>query len=68
MNTIELNVTGMTCKHCQAAVESALQNVAGVSSVVVDLSAGKAKLTTQDVPLELLIAAVAEEGYSASLA
>ncbi len=65
---IELNVSGMTCGHCKAAVESALKAVAGVSAVAVDLAGGKATVDGEGVQLEALVAAVAEEGYSASAA
>lgn len=63
---IELNVIGMTCGHCKSAVESALKSVAGVAAVNVDLAAGKASVTGAHVKLEDLVAAVADEGYSAS--
>lgn len=65
---IELNVSGMTCGHCKAAVESALKSVAGVTTAEVDLAGGKAKISGEGVQLEALVAAVAEEGYSASAA
>ncbi len=65
---IELNVSGMTCGHCKAAVESALKSVAGVTAAEVDLAGGKAKISGEGVQLELLVAAIAEEGYSASAA
>ena len=65
---IELNVAGMTCGHCKSAVESALKSVAGVSAVEVDLAGGTAKVSGESVQLEMLVAAVAEEGYSASAA
>ena len=60
-----LTVTGMTCGHCKAAVQKALEAVEGVTSVNVDLDNGSAQIegTAQ---IELLIAAVAEEGYNAS--
>ena len=62
---IELNVSGMTCGHCKSAVESALKSVAGVSTVEVDLANGRAKVIGEGVQLEALVAAVADEGYSA---
>ena len=65
---IELNVSGMTCGHCKSAVESALKSVSGVSAVSVDLAAGKASVTGEHVSLEALVAAVADEGYSAAAA
>lgn len=65
---IELNVSGMTCGHCKSAVESALKSVAGVSAVEVDLANGTAKVSGEGIQLEMLVAVVADEGYSASAA
>ena len=65
---IELNVAGMTCGHCKSAVESALKSVAGVSTATVDFAAGTATVNGEGVKLEALVAAVADEGYSASAA
>ena len=65
--SIELNVTGMTCSHCKAAVENALKNVAGVNLVQVDLASGKASVEGAQVSTDALIAAVIEEGYGAQL-
>ena len=62
---IELNVAGMTCGHCKSAVESALKAVNGVTAVEVDLAGGTAKVIGEGVQLEALVAAVADEGYSA---
>jgi copper chaperone len=65
--SIELNVTGMTCGHCKAAVEKALKNVEGVNLVQVDLASGKANVRGAHINTEALIAAVIEEGYGAQL-
>jgi copper chaperone len=64
---IQLNVTGMTCGHCKAAVENALRAVGGVSAVTVNLEAGKAEVQGEGVNPDALVAAVVEEGYSASV-
>jgi copper chaperone CopZ len=63
---IELNVTGMTCGHCKAAVEQALKSVAGVNAVTVDLEHGKASVVGEHFDPKALVAAVADEGYSAT--
>ncbi|SMB84219.1 CopZ family metallochaperone [Deinococcus hopiensis] len=67
MPQIELNVTGMTCGHCQAGVTRALRSVPGVQDAQVDLKTGKA-VVQGDAEPQQLIAAVAEEGYSAQVA
>ena len=61
----ELNISGMTCDHCQRAVKSALESVEGVQSASVDLDAGKARVVGE-ADLNALVAAVEEEGYQAA--
>jgi len=65
--TVALNITGMTCNHCVHAVTKALQAVAGVERVSVNLGAGRASVDGQASP-EVLIRAVEEEGYKAQVA
>lgn len=60
-----LKVKGMTCEHCSKAVQEALEGVTGSEKVSVDLASGIAKVEGQ-ASIEQLIAAVEEEGYSAS--
>lgn len=66
MNT-ELKIEGMTCQHCQKAVEQALAAVNGVERVEVDLAAGSARVAG-NAALAALIAAVEEEGFQAGAA
>lgn len=61
----ELNITGMTCGHCQHAVKGALESVEGVRSVRVDLRSGVAQVEGQ-ADVSALVAAVEEEGYQAA--
>ena len=61
---IILQIEGMTCAHCQRAVEGAIRGVAGVTSVEVSLADKLAKVQGTAQPAEL-IAAVVEEGYQA---
>jgi copper chaperone CopZ len=44
-------VTGMTCGHCTAAVTEALQMLAGVRNVSVDLPSGRVSLVA-DRPID----------------
>lgn len=57
-------VTGMTCGHCTAAVTEALQMLAGVRNVSVDLSSGRVSLVA-DRPIDrsLVENAVEQAGY-----
>ena len=63
-NTLELEVTGMTCGHCQSAVLGALKAVAGVEDAQVDLASGKASVQGNPDPQQL-VHAIQEEGYTA---
>lgn len=66
---IDLVVDGMSCGHCAQRVRVALEGLAGVSAVQVDLAAGRARadidpgrLTAAD-----LAATVTAAGYPARL-
>lgn len=68
---ITLHVPGMTCGHCQAAVETELGKVAGVSAVAVDLATKLVTVTVTvtvdgagaDLSYPALVAAVDEAGF-----
>ncbi|WP_296811896.1 cation transporter [Thiocapsa sp.] len=62
-----LSITGMSCGHCVRAVTSALESVAGVESVAVDLELGRARVEGQ-ADVDALVAAVVAEGYGAESA
>lgn len=62
----ELKIDGMTCGHCQRAVEQALARVAGVAEVKVDLQRGTASVSGS-ANSGTLVTAVQEEGYEARL-
>jgi copper chaperone len=65
---IKLKVSGMTCEHCEKAVEKALSGVAGVDQVVeVNRERNEAVVEGQAEDAALL-AAVREEGYEAEIA
>lgn len=65
---IQLKIEGMTCGHCVMGVKQALAAVPGVQGTVeVDLASGRAKVDGS-ADAAALIAAVEEEGYSATLA
>ena len=62
---IELKVTGMTCGHCENAVNKALSAVPGVTRVV-EVSHEKEKAVVEgNADLQALLDAIKEEGYSA---
>ena len=62
---IELKVTGMTCGHCEAAVNKALTALPGVDRVVKVSRDDERVIVEGDADVGALIAAIEEEGYSA---
>lgn len=64
----KLKIEGMSCQHCVAAVNGALAHVSGVTRVAsVDLETGTAEVEG-NADIEVLLAAVREEGYEAEVA
>lgn len=61
--SVTIRIDGMMCEHCKARVEKALQAVAGVSSVTVDL-ANKSATVSGTAELAALQNAVTEAGYT----
>lgn len=67
MSTCELilKVDGMTCGHCEKAVENGLSAMAGVHVVRADHAAGRVMLQVEpEVDPAALKAAIAELGYT----
>ncbi|MEN8641438.1 heavy metal translocating P-type ATPase [Pseudomonas sichuanensis] len=66
--TLELQIGGMTCASCAGRVERALGKVPGVEQISVNLASERAHLEVlQAVDDAVLIAAVEQAGYSATL-
>ncbi|MBN6775905.1 copper-translocating P-type ATPase [Pseudomonas granadensis] len=66
--TLELSIDGMTCASCVGRVERALNKVAGVKSVSVNLANERAHLELLgQVDQKMLLDAVSKAGYSASV-
>jgi copper ion binding protein len=66
MTTEVIKIEGMMCGHCQANVEKAIEDIAGVNEVKVDLAAKQATVSFDpDVAsLDAIKAAVADAGYT----
>ncbi|MEV1169084.1 copper ion binding protein [Nonomuraea sp. NPDC049784] len=64
MATATYTVKGMTCGHCVSSVKEEVGEVAGVTSVEVDLAGGLLTVES-DSPLDTatIVAAVEEAGY-----
>ena len=64
MASTVITVTGMTCSHCVAVVQSEIGKLPGVAGVDVDLDTGSVTVTAEPLPeADALRAAVAEAGY-----
>ena len=65
---VVLDIRGMTCGHCVAAVRKALAAVPGVEAVEVTLSPPRAVVACDfsRTTVEMLVKATAEEGYPSS--
>jgi copper chaperone len=62
--TADYVVTGMTCAHCVASVTEEVQELAGVTEVVVELESGTLRISSEEpVPVADVRAAVEEAGY-----
>ncbi len=59
-------ISGMTCQHCVGAASAALEGVAGVDAVTIDLQSGRALVDGQ-ADAAALIAALVSAGYDAEL-
>ena len=63
MSEITINVPGMTCGHCEAAVKGEIGKVAGVSQVTVDLATKDVVVSGVDLDLPAIVAAIEEAGF-----
>src|SRR5687767_10475377 len=60
-----LAIEGMTCAHCEVAVERVLRAQAGVTRADVRYEQGRAIVNADALDLTALNAALSDEGYSA---
>jgi copper chaperone len=60
-----LNVQGMSCGHCKASVEGALQKLDGVSAAEVNLEAGTVVVfyDEENVTVDTMKEAIEDQGY-----
>lgn len=64
----ELAITGMHCAACSSRVEKVLKRIPGVEDGVVNLSMGRAVVTSvEDVASETMVIAIEKIGFGASL-
>lgn len=65
MEEVNFKVKGMTCQHCVRAVKNAIEPMAGVNAVFVDLPNGEVKVHYEPGQADpaAFRAAIEEEGY-----
>jgi copper ion binding protein len=63
---MDLNVTGMTCRHCVHAVKTAVEAVRGVEKVEVSLEKNLATVDFDPgvATLQMIKTAIEDQGYS----
>ncbi len=59
----QFQVTGMTCGHCERAVQQAIEGVDAQAKVAIDRAANQVVVQSSAASREALAAAIAEEGY-----
>jgi copper chaperone len=67
MQTVSLDVSGMSCGHCVAAVEKALKGVQGVDTASVEVGKATVTLDPEVASVDEIIDAVEDAGYQATL-
>jgi copper chaperone len=62
---ITFSVPGVSCAHCERAIDQEVSAVPGVESVAVDLGAKRVEVRGSDLDEAALVAAIDEAGYDA---
>jgi copper chaperone len=61
--TKKVSIEGMTCEHCKAHAQAALENIKGIIEVEVNLEEGYALVTGDYLEDEVINEAIEEAGY-----
>jgi copper chaperone len=61
--TITYSVPGVSCAHCQHAIETEVSRVQGVESVEVDLDAKTVTVSGEPLDEAAIVGAIDEAGY-----
>ncbi len=68
MITTKYRVTGMSCAHCEAAIQAEVSRIPGVQAVEVSARTGELILTSAaPIDKDAVVSAVDEAGYEAVL-
>jgi copper ion binding protein len=63
MTTLSFSVPGVSCEHCQRAIEGEVSQVQGVETVEVDLDAKTVTVSGYPLDVAAIVAAIDEAGY-----
>jgi copper chaperone CopZ len=66
MSTLELEIQGMSCGHCVAAVSEALSGLDGVSVENVQIGSAQVQYKPEVVSADEIVLAIEDAGYSAN--
>jgi copper chaperone CopZ len=63
MTTLSYSVPGVSCAHCQRAIEGEVSQLHGVESVNVDLDSKTVTVTGEPLDAAAIVGAIDEAGY-----
>jgi copper chaperone CopZ len=63
MTTLSYSVPGVSCAHCQRAIEGEVSQLHGVESVDVDLDSKTVTVTGEPLDAAAIVGAIDEAGY-----
>jgi copper ion binding protein len=67
VSTLTYSVPGVSCEHCQRAIEGEVSQVEGVESVDVDLDAKTVTVSGEPLDGLAIVAAIDEAGYEVAV-
>lgn len=60
---VTINVSGMTCSHCEASVKNNLEKITGINTVLADNNSGTVKITGNNINLQKVKDTINGLGY-----
>ena len=66
MQTLSLEISGMSCGHCVGAVKTALEGVPGVAVEQVRIGSATVQVDSTAVTVDRISAAIADAGFAVS--
>lgn len=63
MQTLKLNVDGMSCSHCENSIKNALNSLKGVSNVNIDLNLKTVEIVFENLEVDLIKQTIENLGF-----